>query len=119
MHATLLRDVWTAIQPDISTLRPIIDRGDKVFTDAAGKLTPQQEAVALGEAIRGLVDRYRTSAPPPTFRLIDSPLVTWIWIGGLIVFTGGLIALWPAPDARRRRVTAGYAARVARELGRA
>jgi cytochrome c-type biogenesis protein CcmF len=45
--------------------------------------------------------------------------VTWIWLGGLIVFAGGLIALWPAPDAGRRRVTAGYAARVARELGRA
>ena len=119
MHATLGRDVWTAVQPDISSLRPIIDRGDKIFTDAAGKLTPQQEAVALGQAISGLVARYRTSAPPPTFRLIESPLVTWIWIGGIIVFFGGLIAMWPAPDARRRRVTAGYSARVAREFGRA
>ena len=23
----------------------------------------------------------------------------WIWIGGLIVFGGGLIAIWPAPSA--------------------
>ena len=46
--------------------------------------------------------------------------MTWIWIGGLIVFAGGLIALWPAPDAARApRRAAGYAARVARELGRA
>jgi hypothetical protein len=36
------------------------------------------------------------------------------------VFLGGLIALWPGgPDALWRRVTAGYAARVARELSRA
>jgi cytochrome c-type biogenesis protein CcmF len=51
--------------------------------------------------------------------VISSPLVTWIWLGGIIVFAGGLIALWPAPDAARRRATAGYAGRVARELGRA
>jgi hypothetical protein len=28
----------------------------------------------------------------------------WIWIGGGIVFGGGLIAMWPAPSAVRRRV---------------
>jgi cytochrome c-type biogenesis protein CcmF len=119
MHATLTRDIWTAVSPDTSTLRPIIDRGDKVFEQAAGKLSPQQESIALGQAITGLVDRYRAAPPPATFRIIGSPMVTWIWLGGLIVFGGGLIALWPAPDAARRRVRAGYAARVARELGRA
>ena len=46
-------------------------------------------------------------------------MVAWIWIGGIIVFGGGLIALWPAPRHARRRATAGYAARVAQELGRA
>jgi len=45
--------------------------------------------------------------------------VAWIWIGGLIVFAGGLIALWPAPDAARGRARAGYAARVAQDLDRA
>ena len=32
-------------------------------------------------------------------------MVTWIWLGGLIVFAGGLIAIWPrrAPRAGRRR----------------
>ena len=43
----------------------------------------------------------------------------WIWIGGAIGVIGGLIAVWPAPDARRRRVSDVYAARLARELGRA
>jgi hypothetical protein len=46
--------------------------------------------------------------------------VSWIWLGALIVFTGGLIALSPLrPVGARRPATAGYAARVARELGRA
>jgi cytochrome c-type biogenesis protein CcmF len=45
--------------------------------------------------------------------------VVWIWIGGAIAIGGGLIAVWPAPEARRRRVSDVYAARLARELGRA
>ena len=45
--------------------------------------------------------------------------MTWIWIGALIVFGGGLIALWPSPRTARRPITAAYAARLARDLGRA
>ena len=119
MRAGALRDFWTAVQPDIGELRPIVDEGDKVFERAAGRLTVAEQSAALGIAITRLVERYADQPPPATFRLIASPLVAWIWIGGLIVFTGGLIALWPAPDAAARRARAGYAARVARELGRA
>jgi cytochrome c biogenesis factor len=45
-----------------------------------------------------------------------SPLVMWIWLGGLVMIGGALIALWPVPEAARRRVTAAYAARLGREL---
>jgi hypothetical protein len=48
-----------------------------------------------------------------------NPLVVWIWIGGGIGICGALIALWPSPAARRRRVADVQAARLARELGRA
>ena len=66
-----------------------------------------------------MVARYREETAPANFRVLVSPLVTWIWLGALIVFAGGLISLWPAPSGARRRATAGYAARLARELGRA
>jgi cytochrome c-type biogenesis protein CcmF len=52
--------------------------------------------------------------PPATFRMLVSPMVTWIWIGALVVFLGGLIALWPSPRAVRA-TAAAYAARVGRE----
>jgi cytochrome c-type biogenesis protein CcmF len=118
MKAGLTRDLWTAMSPDIGRLRPIIDRGDDAFAKAEGKIPPAMEAALLGQAITGLVDRYRESPPPATFRLIGSPLVAWIWIGGLIVFAGGLIAMWPARTAVRRE-SAVLAARLARDLGRA
>ena len=38
--------------------------------------------------------------------MIVDPLVTWIWIGGLIALLGAIIALWPA---RRRGAAAAGA----------
>ena len=43
---------------------------------------------------------HASNPPPATFRILVSPLVTWIWLGALIVFAGGLIALWPAGATR-------------------
>jgi cytochrome c-type biogenesis protein CcmF len=114
LRAGLGRDVWSAISPDTSRLRPIVAEGDKVFADAAS-LSPSARDAALGEVLRGLVRRYEQSPPPATFRLLVSPMVQWIWIGALVVFAGGLIALWPSPRAVGRRVSAAYAARVGRE----
>ena len=119
LDAGLRGDIWTAMTPDIRRLLPTIEEGDRVFAAAAGKLPPALEGQALGQALTGIVDKYLSDRPEATFRVISSPLVTWIWIGSIVVFLGGLIALWPGPDAARRRVTARYAARVAEDLGRA
>jgi cytochrome c-type biogenesis protein CcmF len=111
LRAGLRRDLWTAIEPDLQPLEPLIRRADQRFSDAR----PQLQAFLIA----AIAERYRRQPPPATFRVIASPLVTWIWIGALVVIAGALIALWPAPVTARRRARAGYAARVARELGRA
>jgi cytochrome c-type biogenesis protein CcmF len=117
LRAGLRRDVWASVAPDTRQLAPRVAEGDKVFADAdaAGSLTAAERDAFLAEALRGLVRSYTDDPPPATFRLLVSPMVTWIWIGALIVFCGGLIALWPSPRAVHRRVTAAYAARVGRE----
>jgi cytochrome c-type biogenesis protein CcmF len=120
LKAGVRRDLWAAMTPDIRKLLPTIEEGDRVFTAAAGKLPPELAGQALGAALKGIVDRYVNSRPAATFRVITSPLVTWIWIGSIVVFLGGLIALWPgSPGATPRVVTARYKARVANELSRA
>ena len=101
LEAGWRRDIWTAIAPDIGALRPRIEEGDKVFSGA--KLTPEQRDAFLGQALGGLARSYAKNPPPATFRLIVSPMVTWIWIGALIAFLGGLIALWPQPAGARSR----------------
>jgi cytochrome c-type biogenesis protein CcmF len=104
------RDLWAAIQPDLRTLRPAIREGDRRFADSRG------EVQAL--VIAALAERYRRDPPPAAVRAIVSPLVAWIWVGGGIAIMGGLLALWPSPEARRRRVRSLYAARLGRELAR-
>ncbi len=110
------RDVWSAVNPDISRLRARIDEGDKVFTKAAGQLTPQQANEFLAVALKGLTASYAQNPPPATFRLLVSPLVTWIWVGAFVILFGALIAIWPSPRGMARRVSAAYAARVGREV---
>jgi cytochrome c-type biogenesis protein CcmF len=117
LQAGLRRDFWVSVAPDTRRLDPRVKEGDRVFdkADKAGALTADQRDEFLGEALRGLTRSYAGDPPPATFRFLVSPMVTWIWLGALVVFLGGLIALWPSPRAVGRRVTAVYAARVGRE----
>jgi hypothetical protein len=47
---------------------------------------------------------YVSEGTPATFRVIINPLVTWMWIGGLIALAGALIGLWPTRSTRRALV---------------
>jgi cytochrome c-type biogenesis protein CcmF len=111
LRAGLRRDLWSAVQPDVAALQPLIDKGNKIVPAAH----PEIAFIALAAIAR----HYLNSPPPAQFRFISSPLVTWIWFGGMIVFGGGLIAMWPAPGGARSRVRGRYFSRVAQELGRA
>jgi cytochrome c-type biogenesis protein CcmF len=116
-------DVWTAMQPDLGPLNPIIAKGDRKllqFRDSLSKDSPNAAAdyaAAQGVVIQGIADYYLAHTPPADFRVNVNPLVIWIWLGGAISLVGALIGIWPAPEARRRRVSDVYAARLARELG--
>jgi cytochrome c-type biogenesis protein CcmF len=120
LRAGITRDIWTVINPDLTPLQPLINKGDRVFAAAeaqimspSSNLTPAQTQQALNSlfqardtAISGLVARFVNHPWPVNFLLIVSPLVTWIWLGALIIAFGGLIALWPVPAFARRRATA-------------
>ncbi len=52
------------------------------------------------------------------YRFTITPLVWWVWYGGMVLVAGGLVAMWPGgggPTAasRRRAEPAGYVAQVA------
>ncbi len=118
-------DFWTAMQPDLAPLDPIINGADRRLRRIAQRVPPgdaqagRQLGFLQGLAIRSIQERYLRDPPPANFRVNVNPLVSWIWLGGAIAVIGGLVAIWPAPEARRRRVSDVYAARLARDLGRA
>jgi cytochrome c-type biogenesis protein CcmF len=107
----LRRDFWLAVRPDLVSLERPIARADRDFADSPGNV----QAIVIAT----LAELYRDDPPPAAFRAIVSPLVAWIWIGGAIAVLGALVAAWPSPEARLRRVRSLYAARVGRELSRA
>jgi cytochrome c-type biogenesis protein CcmF len=126
LQAGLTRDIWTVINPDLQPLQPLIDKGNKTFMRAmmAAANKPKEQARAeistlMGyrdQAISELAARFVSHPWPATFLLIVSPLVTWLWLGAIVMAVGGLIALSPVPAFTRRRATSRYAARLAREL---
>ncbi len=110
INSALTRDLWTAVRPNIeaSNLARIIKTGNE-------RLPPEVALYGIGYLAR----EYLKHPPQAQFKFEVSPLVMWIWIGGLIVFGGGLIAIWPAPSTVRRRVLARSRARSVRGLARA
>jgi cytochrome c-type biogenesis protein CcmF len=106
----VLGDFWAAVQPDIAALEGPIAEAEERFGDAPGPIQ--------ATAVQAIVQSYANDPPPAAFRVIDTPMVVWIWIGGAIVIGGALIALWPGTGARRR-ISSVYAARLGRELERA
>jgi cytochrome c-type biogenesis protein CcmF len=120
LRAGMRRDLWSAIQPNITT--PLLARYmatlNSAVTKVDGRLTPGDPRPALA-GLALFARQYLQTSPSAEFHFISSPLVTWIWLGGLIVLGGGLIAVWPIAELARGRVRARYLARVGQELGRA
>jgi cytochrome c-type biogenesis protein CcmF len=123
-------DLWTAMRPDLASLDPVIAKVDQRLTATLPDVGPQGPTPAQvaamraytdrqGQVIRNLAALYVANPLPVDFRVNVNPFVIWIWLGGAIGVIGALVAVWPAPEARRRRVSDVYAARLARDLGRA
>jgi len=130
-------DFWTAMRPDLT--EPAIDnfisgadrRIDEITIPEtlpdpstpggveAMRRIAEDRSLLQGAAITNLENRFEDGQIPVDFRINVNPLVIWIWVGGAIAVIGGLIAAWPAASARRRRVSDVYAARLAKDLGRA
>jgi cytochrome c-type biogenesis protein CcmF len=82
------------VEPDLTPFQSMIDGIDKRFPLADRSLEPL--------FLQALAQRYRLDPVPASFRVIDAPLTTWVWGGGLLALLGGLVALWPARLPWRR-----------------
>ncbi|HEU5252173.1 MAG TPA: cytochrome c-type biogenesis CcmF C-terminal domain-containing protein [Solirubrobacterales bacterium] len=120
-------DLWIAEQPNIAEVQRGVrdaDRGFEACIQGAPGSPPECKALGLqmraavgnpGREARALrqisqlqslaaenvAQTFLRSDAPSTFKVIVNPLVTWMWIGGIIALAGALIALWPARGRRR------------------
>ena len=120
-------DVWVSMEPNIAAVQRRVRAADEGFRACvkgapgtppqcravsrlmrAAAVNPSLQPLALEQIGRlqaataeQLAGSYLTDRAPGTFRVIVDPLVTWIWIGGLIALIGAGIAIWPARRARR------------------
>jgi cytochrome c-type biogenesis protein CcmF len=108
LRAGLTRDIWAAINPDLSSFQPMITAADRRFIHPTPRL--------LGLLISAIAARYQLAPPPALFRMIVSPLVEWIWVGGLIGGIGAVIAIWPAGALALRRIRVPAALRPPRPV---
>ncbi len=118
------KDLWSAMQPDLTTYDPIIAEGDRRYAKLAAGTPDTPEAQAQlaqvqGDLIGALSQRYLADTPPAEIRFNVNPFVIWFWLGAIVAIGGALFAIWPAPEGKRRRVTDIYGARLARELDKA
>jgi cytochrome c-type biogenesis protein CcmF len=118
-------DVWTAMRPDLTRFDEFIDTSDRRIIKATGgediegaPFLEETRANLQGLAVNSIAKQYAEEPTEVDFRINVNPFVIWIWVGGAIGIAGALIAVWPAPEARRRRVSDVYAARLARDLAR-
>jgi len=127
LQAGLSHDFWTAVQPNITGVQRRARAADKGFQAcvSGGPGTPPQckavgammRAAAANPALRStalaqisslqeatakrIAATYLHEPAPATFKVIVNPLVTWMWIGGLIALCGAIIAIWPSRGRRR------------------
>ncbi len=127
LRAGLGHDLWIAEQPNIAEVQRGVREADKGFQACvrgvpgsppeckalralmrASLGNPRREAQALQQisrlqstAANNVAQGFLRSDAPSTFKVIVNPLVTWMWIGGIIALAGALIALWPTRGRRR------------------
>ncbi|MGK2933500.1 MAG: heme lyase CcmF/NrfE family subunit [Solirubrobacterales bacterium] len=119
LDAGLFTDFWVALEPDTTVVQdraktaderfgaymqqrvlPVIQRDPSKTAELTRQLVRVQD-LATDEIIQEYVNPDRSI--PVTFRIIVSPMVTWIWIGAIIAILGALFAAWPSGAFRRKR----------------
>jgi cytochrome c-type biogenesis protein CcmF len=127
LRTGLGHDLWVAEAPNVGGIQRgarLADQGFRACVRGAPGTPPQCKALGglmraaaanpslrsqafeqisrlQGLAAENVAESFLTSKAPSTFKVIVNPLVTWMWIGGIIALAGALIALWPASGRRR------------------
>lgn len=77
--------------------------------------TPEQPTSEVGlrmslvEDVYVVLNGWESGGATATFSIFINPLMVWMWIGGLVLTLGTIIAAWPHPAQRRSPVVSSVA----------
>jgi cytochrome c-type biogenesis protein CcmF len=87
----------------VTPRRNIYDKTPDMPTSEVGlRMTPIEDVYVV---LNGWDDRGATA----TFTIYVNPLTMWMWVGGLVLALGTLIAIWPHPTRKHAESTQPFA----------
>jgi cytochrome c-type biogenesis protein CcmF len=76
----------------------------EIFLNGTGELTPPGILSTVGEDLYLLFLGEQSGFG--TIKAYINPLIQFLWVGGIILVIGTLVAMWPTAAERRQTVTA-------------
>ncbi len=104
-----IRQYTPAAEPDVVVTEAWVrtyDRSGRLLADlypyvlqydTGETLTPPALRATLKEDLYLLLSGWVEGGNRATFKVFINPLVSWIWIGGVVLILGTLVAMWPMP----------------------
>ncbi|MEZ4681678.1 MAG: cytochrome c-type biogenesis CcmF C-terminal domain-containing protein [Caldilineaceae bacterium] len=78
--------------------RNIYDKNQDMPTSEVGiRMTALEDVYVV-------INGWDNGGETATFTIFVNPLTVWMWIGGLVIVLGVLLAIWPSPTQRAQRV---------------
>ncbi len=78
--------------------RNIYDKTPDMPTSEVGiRMTPIEDVYVV-------INGWEGNGDSATFTIFVNPLTVWMWIGGIVIVLGVLVAIWPNPAQRPQRV---------------
>ena len=65
--------------------------------------------MSLLEDVYVVLNGWEAGGATATFTIYINPLTVWMWIGGIVLVIGTLIAAWPHPSRRRSEAASSVA----------
>ncbi len=101
-NLTQFRAVLGVANGNGASLNPLQPRRNVYFKNPDAPTSEVGLRMTWVEDLYVVLNGWEDDAVSATFSIYRNPLMVWLWVGGVVLVLGTLMALWPHPAARRR-----------------
>lgn len=102
-NLTEYRALLTVHRANGKSLNPLQPRRNVYFKNPDAPTSEVGLHTNLQEDLYVVLNGWEDDAVTATFSIYRNPLMIWLWVGGVILVLGTLIAIWPHPAPRTRQ----------------